>query len=115
MNTKFKLISVLTILVFSGILFANLSKWHLLGSREVKFSKLKREIVKILSYQIGEGRNLSTFEIQAVIDSKIREAGIKGNALSVSEIVEDLVSETISRSEERRVGNECRSRWSPDH
>ena len=31
-----------------------------------------------------------------MIDSKIREAGIKGNALSVSEIVEDLVSETIS-------------------
>ena len=37
MNPKFKLISVLTILVFSGILFANLSKWQLLGSREVNF------------------------------------------------------------------------------
>ncbi len=67
-----------------------------LRSREAKFSKLKRDIVKILSYQIGEGRNLSTFEMQAVIDSKIREAGIKGNNLSVSEIVEDLVAETIS-------------------
>jgi len=67
-----------------------------LRSREAKFSNLKREIVKILSYQIGEGRSLSTFEIRSVIDSKIREAGIKFNNLGVSEIVEDLVSETIS-------------------
>ncbi len=26
-----------------------------------------------------------------------------------------LVSMEIGRSEERRVGKECRSRWSPDH
>src|SRR5687768_5605958 len=25
------------------------------------------------------------------------------------------VEETLGRSEERRVGKECRSRWSPDH
>ncbi len=67
-----------------------------LRSREARFNKLKREIVKILSYQIGEGRNLSSFEIQSVIDSKIRESGIKNNNLLVSEIVEDLVAETIS-------------------
>lgn len=67
-----------------------------LRSREARFNKLKREIVKILSYQIGEGRNLSSFEIQSVIFSKIREAGIKNNTLFVSEIVEDLVTETIS-------------------
>ena len=28
---------------------------------------------------------------------------------------EDITSEDISRSEERRVGKECRSRWSPYH
>src|SRR5690606_40972543 len=26
-----------------------------------------------------------------------------------------LTREQVSRSEERRVGKECRSRWSPDH
>ena len=51
MNPKFKLISVLTILVFSGILFANLSKWQLLGSREVGadeglFTKIKLTVKK---------------------------------------------------------------------
>ena len=25
------------------------------------------------------------------------------------------ISEIVARSEERRVGKECRSRWSPDH
>ena len=30
-------------------------------------------------------------------------------------MVDDLGKDWISRSEERRVGNECRSRWSPHH
>ena len=28
---------------------------------------------------------------------------------------EDLVNKRLDRSEERRVGKECRSRWSPYH
>ena len=30
-------------------------------------------------------------------------------------LAEDLMQETVLRSEERRVGKECRSRWSPYH
>ena len=30
-------------------------------------------------------------------------------------ILNDLTADDIVRSEERRVGKECRSRWSPDH
>ena len=29
--------------------------------------------------------------------------------------IKSLVDTIIDRSEERRVGKECRSRWSPDH
>ncbi|MDP1881066.1 MAG: hypothetical protein Q8K60_09035 [Parachlamydiaceae bacterium] len=65
-------------------------------SREVKFYRIKQEIVKILSYQIGEGRSLSVFEISAVISSKVRENSIKNNAIEVYDIIEDLVSETIA-------------------
>ena len=36
-----------------------------------------------------------------------RDSGYKGTASAVSELVD--------RSEERRVGKECRSRWSPYH
>lgn len=67
-----------------------------LRSREAKFYKTVREIVKILSYQIGEGRSLSVFEIQSVISSKLRESRIKSNAIEVGYVIEDLVAETIS-------------------
>ena len=31
------------------------------------------------------------------------------------DLVEDIKKQTLTRSEERRVGKECRSRWSPYH
>src|SRR5256885_6939263 len=47
-----------------------------------------------------------------------------GGLLSASLVVETIMSwpglgpfllEAVARSEERRVGEECRSRWAPDH
>ena len=35
--------------------------------------------------------------------------------ISVDESFQPVISEQIKRSEERRVGKECRSRWSPYH
>lgn len=67
-----------------------------LKSKEAKFDKLKKDISRVLSYQIGDERLLSTFEIKTVISSKLRENRIDSDAISVSEIIEDLVSETIS-------------------
>ncbi len=52
--------------------------------RESRFDKIKREIVRILSYQIGENRDLRIFEIETVINSKIRENRIKPNSISIS-------------------------------
>src|SRR5437899_8388968 len=34
---------------------------------------------------------------------------------SIGVIMETMNAKKILRSEERRVGKECRSRWSPDH
>jgi hypothetical protein len=67
-----------------------------LKSKEAKFDKLKKDIARILSYQIGDERQLSTFEIKTVISSKLRESRISVDSISVTEIIEDLVSETIS-------------------
>ena len=67
-----------------------------LKTKESKFDKVRKEIVKILSYQIGEEREITAFEIQTVINSKIRENRFKANTISIDEIVEDLVTETIS-------------------
>lgn len=46
-------------------------------SKEGKIDSVRREIVKLLSYQIGEGRNLKLFEIQTIINSKLREKKLR--------------------------------------
>jgi hypothetical protein len=65
-------------------------------SREAKFEKVGREIVRIISFQVGENRELTTFELQTVINSKLRENRIKEGSISIGEVIEDLAAETIS-------------------
>ena len=45
---------------------------------------------------------------------KLREQG-KTRTIGVSNFPKDLLRQALERSEERRVGKECRSRWSPYH
>ena len=40
---------------------------------------------------------------------------VKGPKGELQRSFSDLVTVTLLRSEERRVGKECRSRWSPYH
>ena len=47
------------------------------------------------------------------ITSKIRQAVVRDKALSID--AQNVKIITRNRSEERRVGKECRSRWSPYH
>ena len=44
--------------------------------------------------------------------AKVLAAGLEFLAIGTTEFPE---GSTPQRSEERRVGKECRSRWSPDH
>jgi hypothetical protein len=67
-----------------------------LRNREAHYNKIRKEILKTISFQIGEGRSLSTFEVKAVIDSKLRENRLKQNSITIIEIIEDLVSDTIT-------------------
>ncbi len=66
------------------------------SSREAKYQRLREEIARTLAYQIGEGRSLSAFEIHAVIDSKLRDFRTGPGIITVDEVVEDLVSETMT-------------------
>ncbi|EGR0761690.1 hypothetical protein ETS21_22605 [Vibrio parahaemolyticus] len=61
-----------------------------------KYFDVRRDIVKRLSYQVGEGREISQFELNAVIDSMVREKRLKQSSISANSVVEDLISETIS-------------------
>jgi len=73
-----------------------LSLYLFIKNRENNLDKVKRDIVKILSYQIGDRRQLTTFEIQTVINSKTRETKIDNQKITVNQIIEDIVAETIS-------------------
>src|SRR3712207_9429933 len=48
-------------------------------------------------------------------ERRLGRAGVEPAALGEHVVGEDRVTLVISRSEERRVGKECRSRWSPYH
>ncbi|WP_420573899.1 hypothetical protein [Kordia sp.] len=65
-------------------------------SKEQKFDKIKRGIIQTLSFQIGEERDISRFEIQTVINSKLKENRINTNKISVKELIEDLVVTVMS-------------------
>ncbi|MHA7102633.1 hypothetical protein [Roseivirga pacifica] len=65
-------------------------------SSEQKIIKVRREIVKTLSYQLKDDKHLSTFEIQAVINSKLREHKLKKASITPEEVIEDLIAETIA-------------------
>lgn len=73
-----------------------LSIYLFIKSKENNIDKTKREIVRILSHQIGEKREITSFEIQTVINSNSRNNKINIEKISIDEIIEDLVSDTIS-------------------
>jgi hypothetical protein len=73
-----------------------LAIYFYIKSREETADKIRREILKIISYQIGENRTLNLFEIDKVINSNIRNNKLKKNTITSKNVIEDLISDTIS-------------------
>ena len=64
----------------------------------------------------GDGRAKAQRLAQVVRESLLATAGISDDATLTTDIKRyDDTTYSIYRSEERRVGKECRSRWSPYH
>ena len=59
-------------------------------------------------------KNQYNIRLQKDIAEKWKEQALRLN-LSDSKYIEILFKKIFERSEERRVGKECRSRWSPYH
>ena len=57
--------------------------------------------------------NIQIFGSSKSFDTKKAERWFKERRIKYQYI--DVPSKGLSRSEERRVGKECRSRWSPYH
>src|SRR5256885_15413440 len=51
--------------------------------------------------------------LQEIIQGQMSEARSRGTSIGVPRQELDEVVDIYARSEERRVGKECRSRWSP--
>ena len=70
----------------------------------------------------GNSKNEKKKDKYTAIREVLREYSSKEHPLKMKEIKEklnarniDIGRHAIERSEERRVGKECRSRWSPYH
>ena len=55
---------------------------------------------------------LSREELKGLMKDKLMQAGLHEDD---AETTSEVLTWARSRSEERRVGKECRSRWSPYH
>jgi hypothetical protein len=67
-----------------------------LKGRVLKYADVRRDIVKRLSHQIGEGRSIGLFELNAIIDSLVRENRLRSGTISPNSVIEDLIAETVS-------------------
>lgn len=70
--------------------------YFFIKGKEEKRDKVKRDIVKILLYQLNDSSLVSIFEIQSVINSKCRESKVNVDSITKTEIIDDLLSEIIS-------------------
>jgi hypothetical protein len=80
----------------ASILGVPLAVYLYLKSQVQKYASVRREIVKRLSHQIGEGRTVGLFELNAVIDSLVRDNRLRSGSITGNSVIEDLIAETVS-------------------
>ena len=81
----------------------NLGKYYKLGF----FKNKKIRAVENINFTVNEG------EILGIIGQS--GSGKSTIAKLITRLIKNNSGEITTRSEERRVGKECRSRWSPYH
>lgn len=80
----------------ASIIGVPLAVYLYLKGQVQKYADVRREIVKRLSHQIGEGRSIGLFELNAIIDSLVREKRLRAGTISSNSVIEDLIAETVS-------------------
>ena len=118
-------ISIVSFIIVAGFLiFLGMGALALIGaifdsssSNDNKAKRLLHPVLKILG--IGEGETMHTETPEEDLKEAIKVYYEILKRVFESETADQrkqtLISDTPSRSEERRVGKECRSRWSPYH
>jgi hypothetical protein len=90
MDLAFQIIGI--VLSIGGVFLA---VFFFFKSKDDKYEKVKREIIRTLLFQISEKRELSDLEINCVSRAKLRSNGFKETTIPEKIIIEDLISEII--------------------
>ena len=102
MNFKFFIISIISILITSGLVGSAFAQQNVLLEQQ-EFTQ--EEIDKMRNTAVLITTHEGTFTIELYPE----------DAPNTVHNFLELVESGFYRSEERRVGKECRSRWSPYH
>ena len=63
---------------------------------DARQNKIRLEIIRSLSYRIGEGKTLNEQEISAVLNSKVREYNLHKPLFTEMSILEDIIADAVS-------------------
>ena len=80
----------------ASILSIPLAIYFYLKANDRTYEKVRRDIIKTLSYRVGEGIAITANDITSVYNSKIREYKINGNVFNEKDILDDLKCDVIS-------------------
>ena len=89
-----------------------------LDNRPLTFEEFEHRINQVVYVSATPGPYELTKAGGVVVEQVIRPTGLVDPQVEIRPVkgqVDDLLEEIRVRSEERRVGKECRSRWSPYH
>src|SRR5690348_17862676 len=75
------------------------------------FSSRRRHTISVSAFLLNRSSDLFR-DIGRMV---LATLGSKNHTTNITKIVTQSIGIIIKRSEERRVGKECRSRWSPYH
>lgn len=91
MNDFFQLVGT-----FASIFSVPLAIIIYFKTTDARQNKIRLEIIRSLSYRIGEGKTLNKMEVSAVFNSKIREYNLRKSLFTEISILEDMIADAVS-------------------
>ena len=84
-------------------------------SWELMIERMNSDLANILGNLVNRTISMSNKYFGGIVENKGVVGDYDDDLKAVVTGTRDKVAEKMARSEERRVGKECRSRWSPYH
>src|SRR5256885_15332317 len=95
--------------------FLYMSPGHREALAQLLYGTQERKGFIVLTGKVGTGKTTLLHALNQRLNGQSAVSFVVNSALSFDEILEYVLEDLGVRSEERRVGKECRSRWSPYH